>query len=107
MTLGELIKFLENQDPNLIVPMGFHNPHSYRGYYHDLAFEPLKNISVGEMLACAKSAIGKTFIGWKGGEFVMDEDTNIWLAEEGRCGESIGEVLLNYVVGNYKTDAQS
>ena len=50
MQLGELIKRLEVEQQNQIVPMGFDSPHSYRGDYYCLAFEPAENISVAEML---------------------------------------------------------
>ena len=101
MTLGELIERLKQADPRKIVPMGFHNPHSYRGYYDELAFEPAEYISVGDMLENAESAVGKTLEGWKGGDFKMTNDTHIWLAEEGTTGESIGPVLLAYMLGEY------
>jgi hypothetical protein len=71
MTLNELIRYLEKEDPKKVVAIGFNNPHSYRGYYEDLAFEPAKNITVGEMLDCAKGALGKTYEGYKGGEYKM------------------------------------
>jgi hypothetical protein len=40
MYLTNLIAFLEKYDPAQVVPVGFHRPHSYRGYYDQLAFEP-------------------------------------------------------------------
>ncbi|MFC9490722.1 hypothetical protein ACFTZM_32240, partial [Streptomyces hydrogenans] len=65
MPLGELITALEAADPDLVLPDGFTHPHSYRGYYHELAFEPAHNATVGEMLADARSALGTTYTGWK------------------------------------------
>ena len=99
MTLGELIQFLEVRDPERIVPIGFASPHSYRGFYEDLAFEPAKNVTVGSMLACARDALGRTFTGYKGGEFKMNEYTDIWLANYGDTGESIGPILLSFMTG--------
>ena len=101
MTLGELIERLEQADPNLIVPMGFASPHSYRGYYDELAFEPRANILVSDMLAAAKDAMGSTYIGYKGGEYQMCEWTECWLAKWGECGETIGPILLGYMLGKY------
>lgn len=98
MTLGELIEFLETKDLDKIVPLGFYNPHSYRGNYYDLAFEPKENVTVGQMLASARDAGGKTYNGWKGGEYKMDEYTDVWLAEQGSTGESIGPILLRYML---------
>lgn len=98
LSLGELIAALEKvEDKDRVVPIGFHRPHSYRGYYRDLAFEVTENSpTVRDMLDAARSALGKTFQGWKGGDFAMGEHTDVWLVEEqGDCGESLGAVLLD------------
>lgn len=102
MELGKLIQRLEQADPDLAVRMGFGSPHSYRGYYDELAFEPEPNVSVGDMLEAAKGALGKTFIGYKGGEFTMDEYTTVWISRYGEGeGEIIGLILLGYMLGEY------
>jgi mono/diheme cytochrome c family protein len=81
--------------------LGFRDPHSYRGYYHDLAFELAGDVTVGEMLGAAESAMGATFQGWKGGDYTMKEYTEIWLVTRaGNCGESIGAVLLEYILAD-------
>lgn len=87
MYLKELIELLEKQDPNIRAAVGFGKPHSYRGYYEQLAFEPVKNTTAGEMLESAQSAVGKTFLGWKGGSYEMDEWSPCWLAWEGSSSE--------------------
>jgi hypothetical protein len=89
MTLKELIVWLESKDPKLVLSRGFNQPHSYRGIYADVAFVPCKDASVAEMLRDAKSALGETFGGWKGGEFEMNEWTDCWLAEIGDTGDAI------------------
>jgi len=99
MTLGELIQFLEARDPERAVPLGFAKPHSYRGYYDDLAFEPAKNVTVRSMLACARDALDRTFTGYKGGEYKMGEYTDVWLAEYSHTGEGIGPILLSFMLG--------
>ena len=102
MTLGELIAYLETKDQDYIVPLGFNSPHSYRGNYEDLAFEPCANRTVGEMLACAKEALGTKYTGWKGGYYRMHEDTTVWLSRFGESSkESIGPHLLRYMLGEY------
>ena len=98
MTLGELIAALEKLNPELEVPLGFGEPHSYRGDYYDLAFEPKRNVTVGEMLADAKSALGTTYQGYKGGDFTMNEWTTCWLAEYGSTGETIGPYFLGLLL---------
>lgn len=89
MTLSELIGALEAADPATVVPDGFRFPHSYRGYYAELAFEPARNVTVAQMFGAASDALGATFEGWKGGDFTMTEDTPCWLAFEGACGEEL------------------
>jgi len=100
MMLGDLITALEQADPDLVVPWGFRGPHSYRGDYDQLAFEPAANVSVGEMLADARSALGATYTGYKGGEYTtMDEYTDCWIAPYGTgMGETIGPMLLRYMI---------
>lgn len=100
MRLADLISWLEQRDPNIVVPCGFHYPHSYRGYYDELAFQPKANTTVGEMLQCARSALGKTFTGYKGGEYRMKDYTGVHLAYYGHEGEGIGPVLLSYMIGD-------
>ena len=65
MHLKELIEWLEKQDPKATVKDGFGSPHSDRGYYEDLGFDPVEETTFGEMLAHAKSAMGATFTGWR------------------------------------------
>lgn len=100
MTLKELIDALARCDPDLRVPVGFGRPCSYRGYYDELAFVIEYDTTVGAMLAHARSALGKTFTGYKGGSYVMHEYTDCWLVQHySACGEGIGPVLLAYMTG--------
>lgn len=99
MHLKQLIETLEKYDAAQPVPLGFGHPHSYRGYYDQLAFEPVKDTTVGAMLDAAKSAMGATYGGYKGGDFTMGEWTDCHLANYGECGEGIGPVLIGLMVG--------
>jgi hypothetical protein len=99
MYLIEVIEFLKLRDPAKQVPLGFGRPHSYRGYYEQLAFEPVRNTTVGAMLKDAESAIGRTFEGYKGGDYVMDKYTECWLANYGSTGDGIGPMLLRFMLG--------
>ncbi len=94
ITLGGLIKILEGVDKNKVVIFStgenVGNENSYRGYYSDLSFDiGSKNKTVGELLKQAKKALNSTYQGYKGGDFVMDEDTPLWMAEYGSCGTAI------------------
>lgn len=105
MTLDELITALEAEDPDRVLPLGFSNPHSWRGAYSELAFEPTANVTVGAMLADARSAHGATYQGWKGGEYEMSGWTDCHLDEEGRSvGEEIGPVLLTLLLAAGQLD---
>lgn len=84
--LGKVIETLKSLPPDLVLPVGLSNPHSYRGYYEQLAFEPKENVSVEECLKVAKSCVDKTFTGYKGGDYMMTEDTSCWLCTYGSSG---------------------
>lgn len=101
MTLKEIINFLESQDQEKIIPKGWGegSAHSYRGHYNDLAFEPKDNTSISEMLAEAKSALGKEFTGYKGGEFYMGASTDCHIANYGSCGDELSQQLLEIMCG--------
>jgi DNA repair photolyase len=98
MTLGELIDRLRKEDPNKIILAGFHDPHSYRGSYYDLAFEPTERIHVSDMLQAAESAIGETYEGYKGGSYHMSSNTDVYLAYYGSTGDELSNRLLNYML---------
>lgn len=94
MSLQDLIVDLGARDPNAIARPGFENPHSYRGYYECLSFEPTESSTAGEMLRAAKSAVGETYEGWKGGDFKMELYTPCFLAERGCCGDPLTKLAL-------------
>lgn len=95
MTLQDLTTWLETQNLDLIVPHGFGRPMSYRGYYDQLAFEPVEDARLGDMLQYARNALGATYTGYKGGDYTMDEFTDCWIAEYGTSqGDLIGPTLL-------------
>lgn len=100
MILKDLIEGLEKIDPARIVKRGFSTPHSDRGFYEDLGFTPAENVTIGSMLENAKSAIGKTFTGWKGGDYKMGEYTDCRIGKYGECGEEITEFHIDYWSGD-------
>lgn len=94
--LIDLIHWLSKQDPDTIVPHGFGEPHSFRGYYDQLAFEPVEDARLGDMLSNAESALGKVFEGYRGGSYLMDEYTDCWISEYGTSqdADKIGSTML-------------
>lgn len=63
---------------------------SYRGYYDHLALGWTADFrdrpTVSTVIDILQSADGETFEGWKGGDFTMDRDTPIWVANPGQTG---------------------
>lgn len=103
-TLGKFINELEkyNKDFSVYIkPFHLTPTHfmSYRGYYADLAlgYTLDDKMTVGELLQQAKECINKTFIGYKGGEFVMTENTPLWISNYGECSDmTIGSIECPY-----------
>lgn len=96
MFLGDLIEWLEKQDQELIIKDGFGEPHTDRGDYMDLAFDPENETKISEMLIHARSAINQTFTGYKGGEYTMWAYSNVLIGVFGECGEHITKITLKY-----------
>lgn len=96
MNLGQLIKNLENLPQGGVIPFGFGKPMSYRGSYDQLAFEPVENALVSEMLEHARSAKGATFVGYKGGNYKMGDYSYCYIDNYGDCsGNEIGFTLID------------
>lgn len=90
LTLGGLVSALETADPeawviyDTIEEASPSAPESYRGYYCDLSFPPSATpIKVCELLNEARDAIGHTFEGYKGGDFLMSAITPLWASPYG------------------------
>lgn len=94
MYLAELIAWLEQQDKEAVVKDGFGSPHTDRGDYHDLAFDPAETTTFGEMLEKARISVGATFMGWKGGDFTMSGYSTVKIGEFGVTGEHITSAHL-------------
>jgi hypothetical protein len=91
MTLGAFIDALKEcpQDAKIRTSNGcsIGEPLSYRGYYEDLAFRPNGNLDVKGVLDAATSALGETFEGYKGGDYIMHRNTPLWLSGYGECSQ--------------------
>lgn len=110
LTLGELIEKLEaiperenGEDKEVLFDFEYAFPTefgSWRGVYRELALgfafvgyglgdnQERKEPTLKEFIKMCKETIGKEFTGWKGGEFIMDENTPIWVANDGNSGET-------------------
>lgn len=92
ITLGALIKLLEAKDGNSLVSFDFGGFRvtgidSYRGYYEQLAvgYSEGVGLTVTELLTKLREAVGKTFTGYKGGEYRMGLETPMWAANYSEC----------------------
>jgi len=91
LILGELIAKLESKRPDDSVVFDFDNMHptslcSWRGSYDELAIEYSNKgelLTVDTFLTMLKSAVGATYEGYKGGEFVMGRQTPLWVDNYG------------------------
>ena len=95
MTLGKLIEALQEMPDGAEVSC-LVEPHSYRGYYSDIAFE----IGAGKRLASelleeCKASMGQIFQGYKGGDYVMGALTPVWVADYGSCGKKLMAISDN------------
>lgn len=97
-TLGDFIKKLKTLEQDKPIEFGFGGAvptefDSYRGYYAEIAlgYEGAYGTSavlVSELLEKAEACIGETFQGWKGGDFTMNEDTNLFVANSGNTSDT-------------------
>lgn len=114
LTLGELILKLEpivkNQKEGEEATVRYDFEYlfpttidSWRGSYDELAlnFETQgEEMKVSEFLKMLKECVGKTFTGYKGGDFTMHKRTPIWVANYSHSGNTavIDVVDNEYVV---------
>lgn len=90
VTLGKLLDLLMMVPGGLPIKLQWGDEHlvnvgdidSYRGYYSDLAIEPgyPEEREVADVYDMLNAAIGSTFEGYKGGDFVMHADTPVWVS---------------------------
>ena len=99
LTLGGLIERLQlvttaGHDAGKIVQTDAGVPvsavlQSYRGYYSDCAIAPAANdepwATAGTLLAAAKAVLDQPLEGYKGGQYIMDADTPLWVSEYGHA----------------------
>ena len=106
MTLGEMIATLKRKDPDKQITFGFGYSRptgvdSYRGYYEDLAigYQSCAECTVEKLLKMLESVHGKTLTGYKGGDYLMDDDTVVWAANYGLSG---GMAIVDIVDMRYE-----
>lgn len=104
MTLGKLIATLEALPSDAQVPE-LKDPHSYRGYYVDLAFEPgTEAVPAAKLLTECRACMGKVFQGYKGGDYMMGEATPVWVSE---YGTNSGLKLMGIAPGELSVESDN
>lgn len=95
LTLGEFIRRLEQvpADSSIKFDFVYFKPkgiHSYRGDYSQLAlgYTNEGDPKVSEILELCRDAVGRKFYGYKGGEYYMDEETPMWVANSDEAGRT-------------------
>lgn len=89
LTLGGIIAWVEQQ-PDATVFHTLHHPHSYRGYYQCLAFEPAPGtMTKAELLSLLRSCNGVPYGGYKGGFYFMGLNTDCFLANWSETGSAM------------------
>lgn len=102
LTLGQLIEKIESitnndcdgDEPYVVYDFEYLFPssiNSWRGSYSELAlnFESGGSpMSISSFLSMLKETVGKTFEGYKGGDFLMGKETPIWVANYGNSGNT-------------------
>lgn len=101
MYLGEIIAALKRKNQEHPVTFGFDYArptrlHSYRGYYEDLAigYQRGTDCTVGQLVAKLEEARGTVMTGWKGGEYLMHDDTAVWMSNP---GDATGMAIVDVV----------
>jgi len=102
--LGEIIDWLERLPPEDSVVFDFCRASpsgidSSRGDYAELAlkysFE--QTATVRDVLKWCKGAVGATFSGYKGGDYTMTRDTQVWVDQWGQwTGTAIDSMDHDY-----------
>lgn len=95
LTLGQLIDKLQaiSRDTRIDYDFADLSPDgidSWRGIYSQLAlgYDADSEPTVGNVLDWCVSAIGSVYHGYKGGSYLMDRSTPVWVANYGKSGST-------------------
>jgi hypothetical protein len=109
ITIDQLVKLLEKRPKDQSVSFDFcgfipDDVDSYRGYYNELAISYVpyqgKSITVDTFLNMMMDVVGETYTGYKGGNYTMEKETNVWVDNYGRCS---GTAVLGIEESDYIT----
>ena len=95
--LGQFIDNLKKVPKGTIFTKGFNKPHSYRGSYYELAVQPASNIKVEDMINDLEDVLDTQLEGYKGGEFLMHYNVDVYLSH---YGIATGSIITGYGITN-------
>lgn len=75
MTIGEVKAYLKTLPQDRHVRLGWDECYCDRGHYEKLGLNLETHSQVSQMLEILEQATGKTFTGYKGGDFLMTDDS--------------------------------
>lgn len=103
LTFGELVTIIGKlpKESPLYASSNSYYPvlsiHSYRGYYEDMEFDTGSTpVTVGEFLEMLLSNAGTTIEGYRGGEYIVDDRSYMWVGYEGGTArQALNGVCIN------------
>ena len=81
MTIGSILGALADLPHDYATPYGWDECDSYRGFYEELRVNRT-TATIATMRAVLERAIGGTFVGYKGGEYVMTRHSGVWVTSD-------------------------
>jgi hypothetical protein len=104
MNISEIITELRRFSGETIVTLKYNHQEenwgdldSYRGYYSELAVDTGDTkVDVAHVIKALDEAVGLTFTGYKGGEYMMSGNTDLYWAEYGCLGPVASKVYMRY-----------
>jgi len=101
MDISEVVDWLEDyqqKHPDATTKFGWTEGGSYRGYYDEFSVEPSDSeVDIETMIGVLCDAIGQTFYGYKGGEYTMNESSEVYYAPYGNTGPIVSKALLRAI----------
>lgn len=94
MTIGDVLETLYHlrDDLGVVDVLGIEaGGGSYRGYYHEFYLQKaLSGVSISELITFLNTRVlGERFEGYKGGEYLMEYDTLVYIASYGCLGDKL------------------
>jgi hypothetical protein len=84
--LGDILEYVGSMPPKTSFAVGLENPHSNRGDYSEVGFEAGPSMTAQELFEVLASTMGRSFRGWKGGDYIMVSDTKAHFSIAGETG---------------------